>query len=163
MIEEALDIEGTPYARSDIHARGGAGGRAMGEALIRLLEQPRPAPFRMSYADASRSAPRSRRWPAGIRCGRRGFRRHAPKDLALFEKLGYGGCRSASPKRNIRFRTTQLCSTPPSASGSRAFGQLSGGAGFVVALTGEIMTMPGLGKIPAAERITLTPKESSAD
>jgi formate--tetrahydrofolate ligase len=31
--------------------------------------------------------------------------------------------------------------------------RLSAGAGFVVALTGEIMTMPGLGKVPAAERI----------
>ena len=40
------------------------------------------------------------------------------------------------------------------ASGSRVrSARLSAGAGFVVALTGEIMTMPGLGKVPAAERI----------
>jgi formate--tetrahydrofolate ligase len=33
--------------------------------------------------------------------------------------------------------------------------RLAAGAGFVVALSGEIMTMPGLGRVPAAERITV--------
>jgi formate--tetrahydrofolate ligase len=160
VIEEALDLEGTPHARSDIHACGGAGGRAMGEALIRLLEQPRPAPFRMSYADDLSLRAKIEAVAAQV-YGADGvdFVGSAPKDLALIEKLGYGKLPVCIAKTQYSFSDNAALLNAPT--GFRLIvrsARLSGGAGFVVALTGEIMTMPGLGKIPAAERITLTPE-----
>ncbi len=160
VVEEALDAEGTPYARSDIHARGGAGGRAMGEALVRLLEQPRPAPFRMSYPDDLPLRAKIEAVAAQV-YGADGvdFVGSAPKDLALFEKLGYGRMPVCIAKTQYSFSdNATLLNAPTGFRLTVRSARLSGGAGFVVALTGEIMTMPGLGKIPASERIELTPE-----
>jgi formate--tetrahydrofolate ligase len=91
VVEEALAADGTPSARSEIHAHGGAGGQAMGEALIRMLEGPRRTPFHMLYPD---DMPLRRKIET---IATRVYRAAgvdvvgtAPKDLALFEKLGYG-------------------------------------------------------------------------
>jgi formate--tetrahydrofolate ligase len=159
-IEEALDLEETPYARSDIHARGGAGGRAMGRALVSLLEQPRPDPFRMSYTDDLSLRAKIEAVAAQV-YGADGvdFVGSAPKDLALIEKLGYGKLPVCIAKTQYSFSdNAALLNAPTGFRLTVRSAKLSGGAGFVVALTGEIMTMPGLGKIPAAERITLTPE-----
>ena len=83
----------------------------------------------------------------------------APKDLVLIEKLGYGKLPVCIAITQYSFSDNAALLNAPT--GFRLIvrsARLSGGAGFVVALTGEIMTMPGLGKIPAAERITLTPE-----
>ena len=78
--------------------------------------------------------------------------------IARFEKLGYGSLPICMAK------TQYSLSDDPNAKG-RPSGftmtirevRLSAGAGFIVALTGAIMTMPGLGKTPAAEKIDILP------
>src|SRR5262249_6273625 len=82
----------------------------------------------------------------------------APKDLALYEKLGYGRLPVCIAKTQYSFSDdASRLNAPAGFRVSVRASRLSAGAGFVVALTGEIMTMPGLGKVPAAERIDLGP------
>ena len=117
-------------------------------------------PFRMSYPDdlplrAKIEAVATQVYGAdGV-----DFVGTAPKDLALFEKLGYGRLPVCIAKTQYSFSDNAALLNAPS--GFRLTvrsARLSGGAGFVVAITGEIMTMPGLGKNPASERIHLTPE-----
>ena len=83
---------------------------------------------------------------------------NADKSLAKFEELGYGNLPiciaktqySLSDNPDLKGRPTDFEVTIREV-------KLSAGAGFVVALTGEIMTMPGLGKTPAAEKIDILP------
>ena len=78
----------------------------------------------------------------------------AEKQIAKLEELGFGGCPVCIAKTQYSF------SDDPSMLGApRGFTvtvrsvKISAGAGFVVVLTGDIMTMPGLPKVPAAEKI----------
>ena len=157
VVEEALAADGTASARSDIHAHGGAGGRAMGEALIKLLEGPRRTPFQMLYPD---DMPLRRKIET---IATRVYRAagvdivgSAPKDLALFEKLGYGHLPICIAKTQYSFSdNAALLNAPEGFRITVRSARLSAGAGFVVALTGEIMTMPGLPKTPSSERIVV--------
>jgi len=157
LVEEALAADGTASARSDIHAHGGAGGQAMGEALIKLLEGPRRIPFQMLYPD---DMPLRRKIET---IATRVYRAagvdivgSAPKDLALFEKLGYGHLPVCIAKTQYSFSdNAALLNAPEGFRITVRSARLSAGAGFVVALTGEIMTMPGLPKTPSSERIVV--------
>ena len=76
------------------------------------------------------------------------------KKLELFEKEGYGNLPVCMAKTQYSFSDNAALLGAP-----RGFVlnvrqlKVSAGAGFIVALTGDIMTMPGLPKVPAAERI----------
>ncbi|HVA89877.1 MAG TPA: formate--tetrahydrofolate ligase [Chloroflexota bacterium] len=157
MIEEALATEGTASARSEIHAHGGEGGRAMGEALIRLLDGPRRNPFQMLYpADMPLRRKIETVATRVYRAAGVDVVGTAPKDLALFEKLGYGHLPICIAKTQYSFSdNAALLNAPEGFRITVRSARLSAGAGFVVALTGEIMTMPGLGKSPASERIVV--------
>ena len=69
---------------------------------------------------------------------------------------GFGKCRCASPRRNTASPPTRRCMGAPTGHilPVREV-RLSAGAGFVVAICGDIMTMPGLPRVPAAEAIHL--------
>jgi formate--tetrahydrofolate ligase len=157
LVEDALAADGTASARSDIHAHGGAGGQAMGEALIKLLVGPRRTPFQMLYPD---DMPLRRKIET---IATRVYRAagvdivgSAPKDLALFEKLGYGHLPVCIAKTQYSFSdNAALLNAPEGFRITVRSARLSAGAGFVVALTGEIMTMPGLPKTPSSERIVV--------
>ncbi len=153
VIEEALEECGVPGARSDIHAQGGAGGRAMGEALISLLDEAPPTTLRMLYPD---DLPLRQKIEAiAVQLyGAAGvdFVGTAHKELALYEKLGYGHLPVCIAKTQYSFSdNAALLNAPEGFRLTVRSARLSAGAGFVVALTGEIMTMPGLGKTPASE------------
>jgi formate--tetrahydrofolate ligase len=76
----------------------------------------------------------------------------AHKELALYEKLGYGHLPVCIAKTQYSFSdNAALLNAPEGFRLTVRSARLSAGAGFVVALTGEIMTMPGLGKTPASE------------
>jgi formyltetrahydrofolate synthetase len=64
-------------------------------------------------------------------------------------------CRSAWPRRSIPCRRSRKTCRPRGFTVNVRDVRLSAGAGFVVALTGDIMTMPGLPKVPAAEKIDI--------
>jgi len=157
-IEDGLARVGVAAARSDIHARGGEGGRQMAAALVDLLGRER-AEFRLLYPDdlplrqkIETVATRVYR-AAGV-----DFVGTAPRDLERYERLGYGALPVCLAKTQYSFSDDPAkLNAPDGFRLSVRSVRLSAGAGFVVALTGDIMTMPGLGKVPAAERIGVGP------
>ena len=86
------------------------------------------------------------------------FTSSAAKQLRQLEDLGYGNLPICVAKTQYSFSDDQTKLGAP-----RGFRitvrnlRVSAGAGFIVALTGDIMTMPGLPKFPAAEKIDVTP------
>ncbi len=159
-IEDGLARVGVAAARSDIHihARGGEGGRRMAAALVDLLGR-EGAEFRPLYPDdlplrrkIETVATRVYR-AAGV-----DFVGTAPRDLERYERLGYGALPVCVAKTQYSFSDDPAkLNAPDGFRLSVRSVRLSAGAGFVVALTGDIMTMPGLGKVPAAERIGVGP------
>jgi formate--tetrahydrofolate ligase len=82
----------------------------------------------------------------------------APRELERYEKLGYGELPICMAKTQYSFSDDPgLLNAPYGFRIEVREARLSAGAGFVVALTGDIMTMPGLGKVPAAERMGIGP------
>ena len=78
----------------------------------------------------------------------------AKKQLRTLKKLGYDGLPVCMAKTQYSFSdNAKLLGAPEGFTVTVRNLRVSAGAGFVVALTGEIMTMPGLPKVPAAEHI----------
>jgi formate--tetrahydrofolate ligase len=158
-VEAALAAASIPAARSDIHAHGGAGGRDLAEALVRVItaweQDSDRQPFAPLYPDALPLRQKVETVATQIyRAEGVDFVGTAPRDLALLETLGYGSLPVCIAKTQYSFSdNAPLLNAPTDFRLTVRSVRLSAGAGFVVALTGEIMTMPGLGKVPAAERI----------
>jgi formate--tetrahydrofolate ligase len=158
-VEDALAAASIPAARSDIHAHGGPGGRDLAEALVRVIATWEQDPARPSFAPLYPDALPLRQKIETVatriyRAEGVDFAGTAPRDLALLEKLGYGNLPVCIAKTQYSFSdNAALLNAPTGFRLTVRAARLSAGAGFVVALTGEIMTMPGLGKVPAAERI----------
>ena len=80
----------------------------------------------------------------------------AAKALAEYERLGYGGCPVCIAKTQYSFSdNAKLLAAPEGFTVEVREARLSAGAGFVVAICGAIMTMPGLPRKPAAENIDI--------
>ena len=78
--------------------------------------------------------------------------------IAKAEALGYGGCPSAWPRPRARCPTTRRgCGRPRGFTLTVSDVEIAAGAGFLVALTGEIITMPGLPRRPNAENVDVAP------
>ena len=144
---------GVNVALSEVWAKGGAGGTALAEEVVRLCEQ--PSDFRYSYAlggsieEKLETICRRIYHADGV-----GLTPAAQKQARRLTELGFGELPICMAKTQYSF------SDDPSLLGApRGFTvtvrnlKVSAGAGFLVALTGDIMTMPGLPKVPAAERI----------
>ena len=135
--------------------KGGAGGTALAEEVVRLCEAPRPDAFTFSYPGG---ASLTEKLDAIVRrvYGGAGVvltpaaRKHAQK----LTEMGFGGLPVCVAKTQY-----SLSDDPSLLGATRDFTvtvrnlKVSAGAGFIVALTGDIMTMPGLPKVPAAENI----------
>ena len=138
---------------SDVWAKGGEGGRALAEEVVRLCEMPHT--FRFSY-DLSHSIPEKLQMLTEKIYGGRDvvFTAQAKKQLAQLERMGCSNLPVCVAKTQYSFSDdmTKLGAPTDFTLTVRAL-KLSAGAGFVVAYTGDIMTMPGLPKSPAAERI----------
>jgi len=157
-IEDGLARVGVAVARSDIHARGGEGGREMAAALVDLLRRER-AEFRPLYADDMPLRQKIEAVATRVyRAAGVDIVGTAPRDLERYEGLGYGALPVCLAKTQYSFSDDPAkLNAPDGFRISVRSVRLSAGAGFVVALTGDIMTMPGLGKVPAAERIGVGP------
>jgi len=157
-IEDGLARVGVAAARSDIHARGGEGGRRMAAALVDLLGRER-AEFRPLYPDDMPLRQKIETVATRVyRAAGVDFVGTAPRDLERYERLGYGALPVCVAKTQYSFSDDPAkLNAPDGFRLSVRSVRLSAGAGFVVALTGDIMTMPGLGKVPAAERIGVGP------
>ena len=157
-VTAACAAEAAQAVRSDVWEKGGEGGLALAEALLRLLETSRPA-FRLLY-DEKRAVKEKIETIAKEIYGAEGvqFSHAAERALELLPKLGLGETPVCMAKTQYSFSDDPTKLGAPSGYTLHVRDILpAAGAGFVVALAGDILTMPGLGKSPAAERMRIHP------
>lgn len=154
LVEEKCKELGVNVALSEVWAKGGEGGIEVAKEVIRLIEE-EENDFRFCYEDDLSIKEKIEAIATKI-YGADGvdFTPAAEKEIATLESLGFS-------KLPICMAKTQYSLTDDQTKLGRPTGfritvrqlTVSAGAGFIVALTGEIMKMPGLPKVPAAERI----------
>ncbi len=135
-------------------AEGSAGAEDLARAVVDLVESG-SAKFRPLYPDAMPLKAKIETVAEKIyRAARVDFSLGAERALAAFENLGHGALPICMAKTQMSFSDdpTRLGAPEGHVLHVRE-ARLAAGAGFVVAICGEIMTMPGLPKVPAAERI----------
>ncbi|HIV87066.1 MAG TPA: formate--tetrahydrofolate ligase [Candidatus Pygmaiobacter gallistercoris] len=162
--EERAEVEalcarmGVPCALSEVFAKGGAGGEALAGELLRILDaQSCPPELQFTYTD---EMPLKEKIEAVCRKIYRAsavnFSAAATRSLAEFEKMGCGNFPVCIAKTQYSFSdNAKLLAAPEGFTVEVRQLRLSAGAGFVVAICGNIMTMPGLPKRPAAEQIDI--------
>ena len=150
---EAVDV-----VRCDVWEKGGDGGIAVAESLLGLLKTSKAA-FKPLYDERRpirekiETIAREIYGAAGV-----AFAPPAERALELLPKLGLGETPVCMAKTQYSFSDDATQLGAPTGFTLHVRDILpSAGAGFVVALAGDILTMPGLGKNPAAERIRLLP------
>jgi len=154
--------EGVEVVRCDVWEKGGEGGVAVAEALLGLLKTAKGgggAAFKPLY-DERRPIREKIETIAREIYGAGGvaFAPPAERALELLPKLGLGETPVCMAKTQYSFSDDASQLGAPSGFTLHVRDILpSAGAGFVVALAGDILTMPGLGKSPAAERIRIHP------
>jgi formate--tetrahydrofolate ligase len=153
LVEKKCKELGVNVAQSEVWARGGEGGIALAEEVVRLCEQ--PARFRFSYelsgtiAEKLEAIAKKVYHADGI-----SMEPVAIKQAQQLEKLGFGNVPICIAKTQYSFSDNpKLLGAPKGFTLSVWNLKVSAGAGFIVALTGTIMTMPGLPPVPAAEKI----------
>ena len=155
LVQEECRKLGVNVALSEVWARGGEGGVALAEEVVRLCEEPNENAFEFSYdTDLSimekLEAICTRIYHAdGVQ-----LVGNAVTQIKRLEELGFGGLPICMAKTQYSFSDdAALLGAPRGFTVQVRELKVSAGAGFIVALTGDIMTMPGLPKRPAAERI----------
>ena len=160
LVERKCRELGVNVALSEVWAKGGEGGQALADEVVRLCEQGdaegRSAQtFQFAYGDELSLAQKIEAIATRVyRADGVDFEPKAAAELKKLEDLGFGGMPVCMAKTQYSFSDDAKKLGAP-----RGFRitvrnvKVSAGAGFVVALTGDIMTMPGLPKVPAAERI----------
>ena len=155
LVEDKCRELGVNVALSEVWAKGGEGGIALAQEVVRLCGQ--PSQFRYCYeTDASieekLNAIAKRIYHAdGV-----DLTPNAKKQLKQLTELGYDKLPICMAKTQYSFSDDQtLLGAPKGFRVTVRNLKVSAGAGFIVALTGDIMTMPGLPKVPAAEKIDI--------
>lgn len=139
---------------STVWADGGRGGEALAREVVRLCDEEQ-GDFTFSYTDEMSLEEKIdavvRKIYHGIGVN---YLPAAKKQLQKLEELGFGKCPVCIAKTQYSFSddATKL-GAPEDFTITVKNVKVSAGAGFVVVLTGDIMTMPGLPKVPAAEKI----------
>jgi formate--tetrahydrofolate ligase len=153
LIIEKCKALGVNVVLSEVWGKGGAGGEALAEEVVRLCEQEND--FAFCYEDADPLQKKIEKIVTRIYGGAGvELTAEAKKQLRTLKKLGYDGLPVCMAKTQYSFSdNAKLLGAPEGFTVTVRNLRVSAGAGFVVALTGEIMTMPGLPKVPAAEHI----------
>lgn len=154
VIAEFCREMGVEVSLTEVFAKGGAGGMDLAEKVCKTIEE-KPSNYHPLY-DTALSIPEKLETIAKeiYRADGVNFTAQAKKNLAEIEALGKGNLPVCVAKTQY-----SLSDNPALLGAPRGFTltvrelRLSAGAGFVVALTGDIMTMPGLPKVPAAYNI----------
>ena len=157
LVEQRCNELGVNLALSEVWAKGGEGGRALAEEVLRLCDE--PSDFRFAYELDEPLAKKiediaTRVYHAdGV-----DFAPKAARMLRQLEEQGFGGLPVCMAKTQYSFSDDpKRLGAPEGFRITVRDLRVSAGAGFVVALTGDIMTMPGLPRVPAAEKIDVTP------
>ena len=148
---------GVNVALSDVFAKGGEGGVELAKEVVRLCDSGE-ADFQPIY-DLNMSLKEKIETVAREIYGADGvnYTNEADKTLAELEALGYGNLPVCMAKTQYSFSDDPaLLARPSGFKVTLKNCRISAGAGFVVVLTGDIMTMPGLPKVPAAEKIDVS-------
>jgi len=147
---------GVRCVESDHWARGGEGAEELAKAVAEVADSGE-ADFKPIYSDGLSLADKIRTVAQEIyRADDIDLDPAAARKLRQFEKAGFGDVPVCMAKTQYSFSTDpKLLGAPRGFNVPVRDVRLSAGAGFVVALTGEIMTMPGLPREPAAKRIGL--------
>lgn len=144
---------GVNVVLSDVWAKGGEGGEALAREVLRLCDE--PSDFRFSYELSDTLEEKIEKVVTKVYGGAGvAFTDSAKKQLARLTDLGFGGLPVCIAKTQYSFSDDpSLLGAPEGFTVTVKEVKVSAGAGFVVVLTGDIMTMPGLPKVPAAEKI----------
>ena len=154
LVIEKCKALGVNVVLSTVWAEGGLGGEALAREVVRLCECEK-GDFSFSYESELSIAEKieavTRRVYGGVGVN---ITPQAKKQIAQLEALGFGNCPICVAKTQYSFSddATKL-GAPEDFTVTVRNVKVSAGAGFVVVLTGDIMTMPGLPRVPAAERI----------
>jgi formate--tetrahydrofolate ligase len=153
LVESHCTALGVKAVLAEMWAKGGDGAVALADEVVRLCEEPNH--FRFSYESDSTI---EEKLTAIVTKVYRGagvdLLPEAKKQAAQLAKRGFGGLPVCMAKTQYSFSDNPLLLGAPEGFRVTVRGlRISAGAGFIVALTGDIMTMPGLPKSPAAERI----------
>ena len=148
---------GVNVVLSTVWADGGRGGEALAREVVRLCEEEH-GDFRYCYSDDLGIADKVRAVVRKVYGGSDvQFLPAAEKQIVRLTELGYGNLPVCIAKTQYSFSDdpTKL-GAPEGFTVTVKQVKVSAGAGFVVVLTGDIMTMPGLPRVPAAEKIDVT-------
>ena len=154
LVEKKCKELGVNVALSEVWAKGGEGGIALAEEVIRLVEQPND--FTFSYElEGTSIEDKLNDIVQKIYGGKRVvLTANAQKQAKQLTDMGFGNCPICVAKTQYSLTDDQTkLGAPTDFEVTVRNLKISAGAGFIVALTGEIMTMPGLPKVPAAEKI----------
>ena len=153
IIEKCSSL-GVNTVLSDVWAKGGEGGIDLAKEVVRLCENEK-GDFTFSYEDDLSIEEKIEAVVKKIYGGKGvTFTPNAQKQIETLKNLGFSGCPVCIAKTQYSFSddATKL-GAPEGFTVTVRNVKISAGAGFVVVLTGDIMTMPGLPKVPAAEKI----------
>jgi formate--tetrahydrofolate ligase len=153
MVEKKCKELGVNVALSEVWAKGGEGGKALAEEVVRLCEQPNSF-FFVYDVNASIEEKLDTICRRVYHADKAVLDANAKKQLAQLTELGFDKLPICMAKTQYSFSdNASLLGAPKGFSVTVRNLKVCAGAGFLVALTGDIMTMPGLPKVPAAEKI----------
>ncbi len=153
LVREKCQELGVNVALSEVWGKGGEGGIELAQEVMKLCEQ--PSELHLTYKDEDSLEEKVAAVVKSVYGGDGvSFLPAAKKELDRLTALGYGNLPVCMAKTQYSFSDDPALLCRPSGFTVTVRNvKLSAGAGFVVVLTGSIMTMPGLPKVPAAEAI----------
>lgn len=156
-VREHCAKHGVNVALSDVFAKGGEGGIDLAKEVIALADSGESKfapiyPLEMSLKGKIETISKEIYGADGVN-----YTKEADKALKEFEELGYGNLPICMAKTQYSFSDDPaLLGRPSGFKITIRNCRIAAGAGFIVVLTGDVMTMPGLPKVPAAEKIDVT-------
>jgi formate--tetrahydrofolate ligase len=153
LVERQCRELGVNVALSEVWAKGGEGGTALAREVVRLCEEHKD--FQFSYPLTASIKEKLEAIAKRVyRADGVELAGPAQKQLAQLEALGFGDLPICMAKTQYSFSDDPaLLGAPENFKITVRNLKVSAGAGFIVALTGDVMTMPGLPKVPSAEKI----------
>ena len=153
LVEAKCRELGVNVALSEVWAKGGEGGKALAEEVVRLCEQPND--FHQAYELDTSIEDKLRAIVTKVYHGKDVvLTPNAKKQAKQLTEQGFGQYPICMAKTQYSFSDDpKLLGAPENFTVTVRNIKVSAGAGFLVALTGDILTMPGLPKVPAAEKI----------
>ena len=155
LLKSALEKQGIELSLVESHSKGSIGATDLAQKIVKLVE--RPENFKYIYEDKDKITEKIEKVAKNIYGAEKvEYSEEALKEISKIEKMGYSDLPVCIAKTQYSFSDDPKnleCKEPFTLHVNEII--LKTGAEFVVAITGKIMTMPGLPKVPAAEKIDI--------